>query len=354
MTGTEASSIVLQLKIEREGLEPLNRTVTHCLYLASDHELPAAAPEGQHARRVPSTWGVRRDLFFWDSWDWKIRGEDDLRQFFAIARRIGGHLQGLENTEAANLLPGNVNEVVGRRTDLYLPDYWLFIVHHLGWTDQLPYGTRIRWKRGHTFAEEPFSMTSRLPVNVVQASIDALTVLIDAVPHRVWDQRAGGYVTRRPFISNDSHSEASAVALPAQVAPQQCSETASNHEQQHSETSHEAAEAGNGQNRTSKTARRRADRPHVKKRADRAANMESLKKELIEHIKAARDHAQAAVDFGGEPTLLPRPSRRELAARVGITESAASRCFSDPAATELNLLWNTADDLKSVMKFIRH
>lgn len=347
MTARDASSVVLQLKSERAALEPLNRTVTHCLCLASERELLAGSPKGQHSRRVPSTWGARRDAFFWDSWDWKLRGEDDLRQFFEIARRIGDHLHGLEETEAADLLPGSIHEMVGRRTDLFLPDYWLLVVHHLGWTDQLPYECETHWKHGRTFADEPFCVTSRLPVNVVQASIDALTVLIDATPHRVWDREAGGYVLYDPSPASAEPEAADAADGPAE-RPRWAART----------NGREFSAGGDRRSATPRgqatVLRPRATERRVKKRADRAANVEALKKELIEHIRAARDHAQAAVDFGREPELLPRPSRRELAERIGITESAASRCFSDPAATELNLLWETAEDLDSVMKFVRH
>lgn len=347
MTAREASSAVIQLKSERGALEVLNRTVTHCLYLASARELLTGFPRGQHSRRVPSTWGARRDAFFWDSWDWKLRGEDDLRRFFEIAERIGGHLHDLEDTEAANLLPGNVDEIVGRRTQLYLPDYWLFVVHHLGWTDQLPYECEMHWKQGHTFSDETFCVTSRLPINIVQASIDALTVLIDAVPHRVWDRQAGGYVLHDP----------------AQTCPacDGTDGTSASERPPWADRNNGPGPSGNGDvyeasptGRAASVTRPRSRNRRVKKRADRAANMEAIKKELIEHIKAARDHAQAAVDFGREPELLPRPSRRELAERIGITESAASRCFSDPAATELNLLWETADDLDAVLKFVRY
>ena len=335
MTG-DASSAVLQLKAERAALEPLNRTVRHCLCLASDRELLAGAPRGQHARRVPSTWGLRRDAFFWDSWDWKLRGEDDLRQFFEIAERIGSHLGELEETEASNLLPGTFDETVGRRTKLFLPDYWLLVVHFLGWTDQLPYECDMRWRRGRAFDDRPFCVTSSLPVNVVQASIDALTVLIDAVPHRVWDSSAGRHVMHQPDAP---------VARPWHVGRAETSPGRNGHHR--ASATVESRSAG-------RVLKPRLQERRSRKRAERAANIELLRKELIEHIRAARDHAQAAIDFGREPELLPRPSRRDLAERAGINEAAVSRCFNDPAATELNVLWNTAEELEAVMKFVRH
>jgi hypothetical protein len=339
MTTKETASVVLQLKAEREELKPLNRTVSHCLSMATDWALLAGCPLGRNGRRVPSTWGVRWDAFFWDSWDRSIRGEEDQDLFFEIAERIGGNLWSLEETEAANLLPGTVEEIIGRRTELFLPDYWLFVVHHLGWTGQLPYECQTRWKCGSTFADDPFSVTSRLPVNVVQASIDTLTVLIDAVIHdggrEATGTRKSGRIPQSPPVAemlpwnNPTYDRAPAWQYENRTTGSGGSDTA-----------------------TALLPPRQKER-HVRKRAERAANIESLKKELIAHIRAARDHAQAAVDFGREPELLPRPSQRELGERVGITKSAVCRCLSDPSATELNLLWKTADDLETVMRFVR-
>ena len=90
-----------------------------------------------------------------------------------------------------------------------------------------------------------------------------------------------------------------------------------------------------------------------KKRAARAANIEALKRELIAHVKAARDHAYAAIDLNREPNLLPRPLKTELARLVGITAPAVSRCFKDPDAHELRLLWEVAGDLEAILKYGR-
>ena len=239
-------------------------------------------------------------------------------------------------------MPGTVREIIGRRTDLFLPDYWLLVVHHLGWTDQLPYECETHWRQGRSFSDDGFHFTSRLPVNIVQASIDALTVLIDAIPHRVWDRNAGGFVTRELTFAMWDHEATEEAPAPPPWTPCPSDGQSSWSDERPKVFSDGPATA---------VARLRPKRS--RKRADRAANIEALKKELIAHIQAARDHAQAAVDFGREPELLPRPSQRELAERIGITESAASRCFHDPAATELNLLWKTAEDLDSVLRFVR-
>ncbi|MEX0716603.1 MAG: hypothetical protein WD066_08450 [Planctomycetaceae bacterium] len=310
----ENESLILQLRSDREELDLLNRTISHHMTLASNRTLLPDSHRAQHLRRVPSASGVRRDAFFWDSWDWKIRGEDDLRRFFRIARRIGGRLGELAETEAASLLPGDLEEIVGRRNDLFLPDHWLFVVHHLGWCDELPYECELQWKHGGSFDDAEFSVVSHLPANIVQASVDTLTVLIDAALGSSWqpsEDEGAGWKSAHPENSGDGKGATPGIA-PLGHSP-------------------------------------RAAR--VRKRAKRAANIELLEQELIQHIRSARDHAQATVEFDRVPDLLPRPTQRDLASRVGITESVASRCFNDRRATRLNLLWETAGDLNAVVRF---
>lgn len=98
-----------------------------------------------------------------------------------------------------------------------------------------------------------------------------------------------------------------------------------------------------------------ADRPSAtpNRRGQRAAGIEGLKRELVEHIRAARDHAQFLCDQGQTPKLLPRPSQKELGMLVGLDKTAVSRCFNDPRAKELRMLWEVAADLESVMKYGR-
>jgi len=90
-------------------------------------------------------------------------------------------------------------------------------------------------------------------------------------------------------------------------------------------------------------------RPSAKKRAPRAAAIETLKKELIKHIRAARDHAQSAVDCRAEPSLLERPSKRLLGSLAGVKPWTVTRCFDD--SKELELLWRIAGSLEDVMKY---
>lgn len=87
----------------------------------------------------------------------------------------------------------------------------------------------------------------------------------------------------------------------------------------------------------------------TKKRGDRAANIESLRKEMIEHLRAARDRAFDTREQTGEPELLPRPTQKALGERVGLSEPDVSRCLRDPEARELQLYWKTALDLDQLM-----
>lgn len=86
-----------------------------------------------------------------------------------------------------------------------------------------------------------------------------------------------------------------------------------------------------------------------KKRGERAANIEKLEKEMIQHLRAARDHAHATQDQTGEPKLLPRPTQKELGERVSLSESDVSRCLNDETARELKLYWAAAADIHQVM-----
>ncbi len=85
------------------------------------------------------------------------------------------------------------------------------------------------------------------------------------------------------------------------------------------------------------------------KRADRAANIEALKKAVIEHLRAARDYAFATEEQSGQPQLLPRPTQKALGLEVALTESDVSRCLKDPEARELRLYWDAAADLNRIM-----
>ncbi len=87
------------------------------------------------------------------------------------------------------------------------------------------------------------------------------------------------------------------------------------------------------------------------KRGERATKIEKLRKELVEHIYAAREYAHTIKNQTGEPELLARPTQKMLAKQTGMTEADVSRCLKDESAKELQLLWRTAQDLEAIMRF---
>jgi len=88
-----------------------------------------------------------------------------------------------------------------------------------------------------------------------------------------------------------------------------------------------------------------------KKRASRTATIDAIKQALREHLRAARDHAFNSRNRGSVSALLPRPSQKQLAAQLNISESSVSRAINDPSDKEIAILWEIADDLEQVMKF---
>ena len=87
------------------------------------------------------------------------------------------------------------------------------------------------------------------------------------------------------------------------------------------------------------------------KRGQIAVNTEKLIKELEQFLKDARDHGLANAERD-DIDPLPRPTKVDLAKRTGLSKWAVSRCFSDenPNAKLLNLLWEQANDLKSILR----
>lgn len=87
------------------------------------------------------------------------------------------------------------------------------------------------------------------------------------------------------------------------------------------------------------------------KRSTRLDLIERLTGELSDHLIAARDYAFTQQDRGGEPKLLPRPTREFLAQKLGVNKSSVTRAFKDPNARELNYLWELASDVYRIMDF---
>lgn len=85
------------------------------------------------------------------------------------------------------------------------------------------------------------------------------------------------------------------------------------------------------------------------KRGSRAALIESICRELAEHLRAARDYAEETLDRTGAPRLLPRPTKELLARRLGVNQSTISRCFEDKSGGEIRMLWEVAANLDRLM-----
>jgi len=90
--------------------------------------------------------------------------------------------------------------------------------------------------------------------------------------------------------------------------------------------------------------------PPVRKRGTRLVLIEQLTQEMRQHLQGARDHIAAALDHDREPTLLPRPTQKQLAKRFGVDNGSVCRCLQDPTATELQYLWNMASDLDAILR----
>ena len=93
-------------------------------------------------------------------------------------------------------------------------------------------------------------------------------------------------------------------------------------------------------------------KPAPTRRQFRAGDIDALVAELKQHLRSARDHAFHTRESHGVPALLPRPTQKDLARRLGITESRISRSLNDERAAELRLLWSLADDLDQVLRFV--
>lgn len=86
-------------------------------------------------------------------------------------------------------------------------------------------------------------------------------------------------------------------------------------------------------------------------RGERAAKIEKIEDELKQHLVAAFDHAKSSEELNGYPVLLPRPTQKEIADRLGFNPTTVHRCLNDTRATELKVLWETAESLDRVMEF---
>ncbi|MFB3894643.1 MAG: hypothetical protein ACE15C_21795 [Phycisphaerae bacterium] len=177
-----AMELKLAFRLVSNRMRVLHHTVTHVMSIASEEALLRSAPNGWLTRYIPCTWGARQDAYAWDRGDWHVDGQEDCRRFLEEAAGIGRVIAGLGDDVPERwkeLLPGTMAQALGSTSGLYLADYWMLIVHSLAWNGRLPYRCAIEFAVGDEVGRAPFCLISQLPVDVVQASADALTLLME-------------------------------------------------------------------------------------------------------------------------------------------------------------------------------
>jgi len=91
--------------------------------------------------------------------------------------------------------------------------------------------------------------------------------------------------------------------------------------------------------------------PTKTKRSQRAANIESLTRVVIEFLRSARDYAFDTKEKNGVAQLLPRPAISLFCQQAGIKPHDFSRCLDDESARELKVYWGMTDSLEQIMSF---
>ena len=91
--------------------------------------------------------------------------------------------------------------------------------------------------------------------------------------------------------------------------------------------------------------------PTKTKRSQRAANIESLTRVVIEFLRSARDYAFDTKDKNGVAQLLPRPGISHFCKQAGIKPHDFSRCLDDESARELKVYWGMTESLEQIMSF---
>jgi hypothetical protein len=91
--------------------------------------------------------------------------------------------------------------------------------------------------------------------------------------------------------------------------------------------------------------------PTKTKRSQRAANIESLTRVVIEFLRSARDYAFDTKEENGFAELLPRPAISHFCKQAGIKPHDFSRCLDDESARELKVYWGMTENLEQIMSF---
>lgn len=93
--------------------------------------------------------------------------------------------------------------------------------------------------------------------------------------------------------------------------------------------------------------RERRAKKQLPRDASRISVRQRLKRELEQHLASACEQVRWQLDQGQEPTLLPCPTRAELARRCGTSPATVTRCFQE--VPELERLWNHSLDLLHII-----
>ena len=91
--------------------------------------------------------------------------------------------------------------------------------------------------------------------------------------------------------------------------------------------------------------------PTKTKRSQRAANIESLTRVVIDFLRSARDYAFDTKEKNGVAQLLPRPAISLFCQQAGIKPHDFSRCLDDESARELKVYWGMTENIEQIMSF---
>jgi len=98
------------------------------------------------------------------------------------------------------------------------------------------------------------------------------------------------------------------------------------------------------------TSAEKSSKKRQRKRTARATAINAIKSALKEHLRAARDYAYETKQRSGVPGLLPRPTQKQLAQELDLSEPTVSRALNDDSDKELQVLWQGLVDQNYVMR----
>lgn len=213
--------LVIPQTIQR-GFDDAGRKLFHKMHIASSFEPIRHLPKTPLTRFAPSRWGVRRD-----DYECRDSGGQDGRSV-AVFRKVAADMAHLIITTPIPtwrcLVPGSIEDAMRCRSRLHLADYWLLTLHHLVWSKKLPYPIERSWLEGTGFDDASFYMLSTLPVDLAEASHDALVLFQDAAAQALMRPLIPLFKYRETYPPRATHETAG--AEPPEVSeppPPECS-----------------------------------------------------------------------------------------------------------------------------------